>query len=270
MGRGMSNSDGYTLDNAWQHARERLALLEAAADPGTARHLEALGVAPGWRCWEAGGGGGSIAAWLCERVGPDGQVLATDLDTRFLDALDLPNLQVRRHDIVAESAPEGGFDLIHARALLVHLPAREAVLDRFVGALKPGGRLLLEEPDYVSKVADPGNNARANDVFARVRAAEAVWMESAGIDQYYGRHLYAALLRRGLEDIAGEGLVPIARGGTPLARFYRLTAEQSQQRYLSAGVSEADFDAFLVLHDDPDFVWIQGTMFAAWGRGPGE
>jgi SAM-dependent methyltransferase len=264
----MSNLAGYTLDNAWQHARERLELLEALSDPGSIRYLEALGVASGWRCWEAGGGGGSIAAWLCEQVGPDGQVLATDLDTRFLDALNIPNLHVRRHNIVTEAAPEGGFDLIHARALLVHLPAREAVLDRFVAALKPGGRLLLEEPDYVSKVADPGNDARANEVFARVRAAEVEWMDTAGIDQYFGRHVYAVLVRRGLEDISGEGRVPIARGSTPLARFYRLTAEQSRQRYLSAGVSEDDFNAFLALHDDPDFVWMQGTLFAAWGRKP--
>lgn len=45
----------YTLDNAWQNTRERLALLEALTDPYTIRHLEALGVAPGWRCWEAAG-----------------------------------------------------------------------------------------------------------------------------------------------------------------------------------------------------------------------
>ena len=266
----MQRSDAtYTLDNAWQHARERLALLEALADPGTIRHLEALGVAPGWRCWEAGAGGGSIAAWLCRRTGPAGRVVATDLDTRFLDALDYPNLDVRRHDIVAETPPGGAFDLIHARALLVHLPAREAVLDRMVAALRPGGRLLLEEPDYVSKVPDPGNDPRANEVFARVRAAEARWMAEAGIDEEYGRHMYAALLRRGLEEVSAEGRVPVARGGTPLARFYRLTAEQSRERYLGAGLTAEDFDAYLALHDDPDFVWTQGTIFAAWGRKPG-
>lgn len=265
----MADPSGYTLDNAWRHARERLALLESLSDPGTIRHLEALGIGPGWRCWEAGGGGGSIAAWLCERVGPSGRVLATDLDTRFLDALDYPNLEVRRHDIVAEAPPEGPFDLVHTRALLVHLPAREVVLDRMVAALGPGGRLMVEEPDYVTKVTDPGNDARANELFARVRAAEARWMAEAGIDQAFGRHLYAALMRRGLEEISAEGRVPVARGGTDLARFYRLSAEQSRERFLRAGVSEADFDAFLTLHDDPNFVWLQGTIFAAWGRKPG-
>jgi SAM-dependent methyltransferase len=254
----MQPSDArYTLDNAWQHARERLALLEGLADPSTIRHLESLGVAPGWCCWEAGAGGGSIAAWLCEHTGPNGRVVATDLDTRFLEALDYPNLDACRHDIVAETPPGDAFDLVHARALLVHLPERETVLDRMVAALRPGGRLLLEEPDYVSKVPDPGNDPRANEVFARVRAAEARWMAEA-----------AALLRRGLEEVSAEGRVPVARGGTPLAHFYRLTTEQSRQRYLGAGLTAEEFDAYLALHDDPNFVWIQGTIFAAWGRKP--
>ena len=94
-------------------------------------------------------------------------------------------------------------------------------------------------------------------------------MAEAGIAEAYGRHGYAALLRRGLEEVAAEGRVGVARGGTPLARFYRLTAEQSRERYLGAGLTAEGFAAYLALHDDPDFVWIQGTMFAAWGRKPG-
>jgi SAM-dependent methyltransferase len=262
----MTAASEYTLDNAWKHARERLALLEALADPGTIRHLETLGVAAGWRCWEAGGGGGSIAAWLCERVGPTGHVIATDVDTRFLAALAYQNLDVRRHDIVAESPPEGGLDLVHARALLGHLPQRELVLDRMVAALRPGGCLLIEEADGISKLTDPGNDVRANEVFARVRAAEAAWMVEAGIDQHLGRRVCGALLRRGLVALGAEGRVPVVQGGSELARFYRLSAQQSRARYLGAGVSEQDFDAFLSLHDDPAFVWIQATIFAAWGR----
>jgi SAM-dependent methyltransferase len=258
----------YTLDNAWQHARERLSLLEALSDPGTIGHLETIGVAPGWRCLEAGGGGGSIAAWLCRRVGSKGRVLAIDIDTRFLDALDYPNLDVRRHDIVADPLPAGEFDLVHARALLVHLPGREQALDQMVAALRPGGWLLLEEPDYFSKVADPANAPEANKLFERVRSAEARWMAEAGIDQSYGRRLFGALVRRGLTDVAGEGRVPVARGGSELARFYRLTAEQSRGRFLAAGVTPQEFDAFLALHDDPNFDWLQGTIMAAWGRLP--
>jgi hypothetical protein len=81
-------SNTYLLPNAWHQARERLALLERVLDPGTTRHLDELGVAAGWECLEFGAGGGSIAAWLCARVGSTGRVVATDLDTRFLEALE--------------------------------------------------------------------------------------------------------------------------------------------------------------------------------------
>ncbi len=128
----------YSHDNTWVLARERLALLEARADPGTIRHLEALGVGDGWRCLEIGGGGGSITAWLCRRVGPAGRVVATDINTRFLEALDFRNLEVRVHNIVADDLEQGAFDLVHARTVLMHLRQRPTALERMVSALKPG------------------------------------------------------------------------------------------------------------------------------------
>src|SRR6516162_11866108 len=100
---GDAMTDVYTLDNAWTQARERLGQLEAVHDPGSIRHLERLGVTEGWHCLEVGAGGGSIAAWLCDKVGPTGHVLATDLDTRFLDRLEYSHLEVRRHDIGADA-----------------------------------------------------------------------------------------------------------------------------------------------------------------------
>src|SRR6266508_3634523 len=101
----------YLLDNAWHQARERLALLEEGLDPGTIRHLERLEVGPGWHCLEVGAGGGSIAAWLCERVGPTGRVVATDIDTRFVRALAYPRLETRQHNIVTDALEHGVFDL---------------------------------------------------------------------------------------------------------------------------------------------------------------
>lgn len=51
----------------------------------------------------------------------------------------------RRHNLVADAAPPGQFDLILCRNVLFYLaPAhRERVLDLLAGALRPGGLLLL-------------------------------------------------------------------------------------------------------------------------------
>ena len=71
----------YAFANRRAVQPERLRLLAALLDDGTFRLLERLGVQPGWRCLEVGAGGGSVAAWLCDRTAPGGSVLATDLDT---------------------------------------------------------------------------------------------------------------------------------------------------------------------------------------------
>jgi len=89
-------TSNYVFDNAQENAKVRYHDLSALYDARTIRHLEQLGIERGWSCLEVGGGGGSIASWLCERVGDQGRVLATDIEPRFLQALPYGNLQVRR------------------------------------------------------------------------------------------------------------------------------------------------------------------------------
>src|SRR5690349_3881325 len=105
----------YVFDNAWQEERRRLDAVEAGWDPVSVASLQTIGVLEGWSCLEVGAGGGSIASWLCDRVGTDGRVVATDLDPRFLNAINAPNLEVRRHDIVRDAVEAGSYDLVHAR-----------------------------------------------------------------------------------------------------------------------------------------------------------
>ena len=85
----------YVFDNAAPIAGARLGALAAVYDPASIRHLAARGVACGWQCLEIGGGLGTITRWLSDRVGPEGRVLTTDIDTRFLEALQLANVEVR-------------------------------------------------------------------------------------------------------------------------------------------------------------------------------
>src|SRR5262249_9995586 len=102
--------------------RERLGLLTRLTDPIPTRRLLRLGVGAGWDCLDVGAGDGSVARWLADRVGPQGRVVATDLDPRFLIGLDLHNLEVRRHDLVRDDLEAGGYDLVHCRFVLMHLP----------------------------------------------------------------------------------------------------------------------------------------------------
>lgn len=260
----------YLLDNSWQEQRRRLAALEAWFDPGTIRHLEALGVASGWRCLEVGAGGGSVARWLVDRVGPQGHVLATDLDTRFLDALQSPHLEVRRHNVLSDPLPEGAFDLVHARFVVEHLADRMTALRNMARALKPGGWLLVEETDSASWVPDPTGDPEAAALFAKWTAAYARLFETTGATIYAGRRAYGELRALGLADVGAEGRVFMVQGGSePAGEVWRLTAQQVSARIVAAGLLTADEMARVVaLLGDPDFAWMEGLVMAAWGRKP--
>lgn len=140
----------YLLDNTQAEAGARFDALSTLFDPSTFRHIDALGIEPGWRCWEVGAGGRSVPEWLASRVGLGGRVLATDIDVSWLtDGHEAapPSYEVRRHDIGTDPMVEESFDLVHARLVLVHVPQRAAALRTLVRSLRPGGWLLLEDAD---------------------------------------------------------------------------------------------------------------------------
>ncbi|MDQ1502768.1 MAG: hypothetical protein QOD57_495, partial [Actinomycetota bacterium] len=90
----------YLFGHDWEQERRRLDLLEQVFDLATQDYLGRLPLPAGGHCLEVGAGAGSVAAWLCNQVGADGRVVATDLGTDFLETLTEKNLEVRRHDIV--------------------------------------------------------------------------------------------------------------------------------------------------------------------------
>ncbi len=258
----------YSFDNSWEKARSRLSALQARFDPGTIRHLEALGVSEGWRCLEVGAGAGSIAAWLSKRVGPDGHVLATDLDTRLIDDLQGPNLVVRRHDIVHEALPSAEFDLAHARAVLSHLPERNEVLDKMVAAVRPAGWLLCEDLDRMTIALVTPDDPAARDLYLKVEGAVADAMAARGYWHEYGRRLPERLAAAGLVDVNAEGRTFLQRPG-PDALMARLTAEQLSSDMLASGtINESDLRAYFELLEHPGFLAQTGLMVAAWGRRP--
>ena len=259
---------GYVFDNAAEReAQARFAALPALYDPGTIRHLEALGVGPGWRCLEVGAGGGSIARWLAARAGPGGHVLATDVDPRFLERLAGPSLEVRRHDITTDPLPDAAFDLAHARLVLGHLPAREAALDRMVAALRPGGWLLLEDFDSLSQRPDPAINPAER----RLRLYEAMLqaMTARGVDLRLGRLLPGRLRARGLADVGAEGRVLLWQGAAAGAALLRANFAQLRGPIAAAaGLTAAEFDGELARLEDPDLLNPAPVLWAVWGRRP--
>ncbi len=265
---GSSGNATYALDNAGKEASARFDALAAMYDPGTIRHLEELGVSSGWHCLEVGGGGGSIAAWLAARVGAAGRVVVTDINPRFLQALRAPNLEVRRHDIVNDALPEGAFDLVHSRLVLLHLAEREKALDRMVAALKPGGWLVDEEFDASSIL--PNSAVDAREVLLKTLIGTRRVMEDRGADdRRFARQLFGRLRAHGLVDVAAEGSLSMWHSGSPGVSLLRANFEQLHSTMIEAGyITEEEFDQDLARLDDPSFMMPSPIMWTACGRRP--
>jgi SAM-dependent methyltransferase len=244
--------------------RERLRLMGAVRDPHTIRHLEEIGVSHGWRCIDVGAGGGSIARWLSERVGPTGRVLATDLDTTALEQAAMTHVDVVRHDIVNDELEENAFDLAHTRYLLLWLAEREEALRRIVAAVRPGGWVLVGDVDV--RTVTP---AQPNDVYARVNDAFFATMSSAGADVAYGHKLPAALEAQGLEGVHAEGIRLYTRGGSDTSRLWAMTLTGVRDEMADDGtISHQEIDETLALLADSRFAWWTATLWLARGRKP--
>lgn len=259
----------YIFDNAAERETEqRFSSLESLYDPLTARHLSATGIRPGWKCWEIGGGSGSIGLWLSERIGPEGHVLMTDIDPRFLAEKGRDNLEVRRHDVGLDPLPDSAFDLIHTRLVLIHVPQREVTIARLASALKPGGWLIVE--DYDTMLIDrafPCANADDAALARKCFGALRTLMELRGMDMSWGRSLYGRLVASALVNVAADAHFEFRRGGSPGARLDKANLGQVREHMLDEQLlTSEELDRMLRLLDDLDFVVAAPVMFSARGQ----
>lgn len=210
----MTTDSGYLLANAARQSSDRFAALSAVFNHVTFTHLDAIGIGPGWRCWEVGAGGPSVPDWMAQRAGPSGRVVATDIDTTWLQAAS-PGIDVRTHDVASEPPPDDDFDVVHARLVLVHLPRRAQALANMVRSLRPGGWLIVEDFDtalITDACLDATNDAqrRAN----RLRHGFVNLLAARGVDLAYGRKLPHILRGAGLAPVLADAWFPLTHPAT--------------------------------------------------------
>jgi SAM-dependent methyltransferase len=199
-------------------------------------------------------------------------VVATDLDPRFLADEAIANLEVRQHDIVSDPLEEGTFDLVHARAVLEHIPARTQALARMVQATRPGGWVVVEDihlggpmiPVTLRYVMPPEHVSLCERV---IRAFEALFT-TAGVDVELGAHLPGLLHAAGLTQVGAELHGRFVWGGSG-RDFGRLSLEHLQGRMIGAGLlTEEEIAHFLALTRQPNFGYLPLPMVTAWGQRP--
>lgn len=255
---------GYAFPPHPERLGEQHRWLSAAYDPVTLPRLAATGVTRGWRCLEVGTGGGSVARWLAERVAPDGEVVATDL--RPPPGPPPPGVVYLAHDIVEDPLPKGEFDLVVARLVLQHLPAREAVLARLAGALAPGGWLQVDEFDisYEPPLLVP--DAAAERLYRRFLAAKEAALRAAGGQPRWGREVAAAMRAAGLVEIDPRPHVELRTPESASLRLQLHHTHHLRDRLLAAGMTEAELAAVRALMRDPSFLACSSVLYSVQGR----
>ncbi|WP_328464257.1 methyltransferase domain-containing protein [Streptomyces sp. NBC_00448] len=137
---------------------DRIAYQDRLAATGAARAykraaLDALAIRPGHTVLDLGCGPGTDLPALADEAGPGGTVLGVDRDpdmaarARTRTAL-LPSTHVQLADLHALPFPDASVDRAHTDRVLQHVadPARALAEARRV--LRPGGLLVMAEPDW--------------------------------------------------------------------------------------------------------------------------
>lgn len=263
----MAGDDSYLLPNRRPGTGRRLAALAQVFDPVSQRLAREVGLTEGWRVWEVGAGGPSLPAWFSAQVGEQGRVLATDVDTSWLVG-GTSGFEVLEHDVAAEPAPAGGFDLVHARLVLVHLPRRDQALAAMVGALRPGGWLIVEDADpSLQPLACPDEHGPAERLANRLKDAFRTLMAERHADLAFGRTLPARLRAAGLYQVRAMGHFPF--GGAACNMLERTTVEQVRQQLVDRGLAtEDEVECHLAAVDRGALVLTTAPMISAVGRRP--
>lgn len=262
----MPSDGGYLLDNQQVEAGQRFDALSELFNASTFRHLSAVGLGPGWQVWEAGAGGPSVPSWLAEQVGPDGRVLATDIDTTWMN--NTQRFEVRRHDVGVDPPPMGPFDLVHARLLLVHVPQRDHALAAMMSVLRPGGWLVLEEADpALQALVCPDETGPAEQLANRLKAGFRRLLTERGVDLAYGRTLPGRLRGAGLVEVGADAYFPIT--GPACVELERASVEQLRDRLVAGGIAtDAEIEQHLINVTSGRLDLATSPMVSSWGRTP--
>jgi ubiquinone/menaquinone biosynthesis C-methylase UbiE len=253
-----------------QAGAERLRLINRVKWPTTEQLLNKAGLRAGMRVLDLGCGGGAVTLRIGALVGAEGEVVGIDLDPSILrlaqrEAED-SNLPVTFRHLGAEELEEvAAYDFAYSRYLLSHLRHPERALEAMVRALRPEGRLAVEDIFFPGHVCYPPNAA-----FDRYVELYQAVVRTKGADPAIGARLMGMALDAGLADVQVELVVPVFRHGEG-KRAAQVTVEHIREAVLGTRLATstevdaivADLEAFA---DDERTLMSIAPTFQVWGR----
>jgi ubiquinone/menaquinone biosynthesis C-methylase UbiE len=160
----------------------------------------------GFRVLDVGSGLGQFTYQMSQAIGEGGFCLGIERDTSQISVARknhvATNLEFRQGDAMnLPLAPTEWetFDIAHTRFLLEHLPNPSKAVSAMVNALKPGGRIVLEDDDHESMILFPEPLG-----FKELWTAYMQSYMEVGNDPFIGRKLTKLLLDQGLKNIQND------------------------------------------------------------------
>lgn len=241
-----------------------------------ASFLDEIGLQPGARVLEIGCGPRGCLDLLSARVGPYGSVVGVErsaeavaIAREFAAERGLRNVDVLHGDGQSTNLPNGSFDLVTARLVLVNVPSPEAIISEAVALTRPGGSVAFHEVDWAAMICDPPSEAwtRLIDLFV-------IYTERNGMDLFIGRKLPRLLRNAGLLDIRTKAIVHVHTPEDPRRTLVLDFAENLRERLLAQNfITEPEFRDLketVRLHvASRDTLIVYGPYFQVWGRKPG-
>jgi 2-polyprenyl-3-methyl-5-hydroxy-6-metoxy-1,4-benzoquinol methylase len=261
----MSTRTTYMFDNTTDEAQNQLGFLAGILDAHSFEVLAGLDLAPGSRCLDIGPGAGTVTRWLADAVGQTGRVVALDVAPQHLPATDV--IEVRQGDVRTDDLGPDGYDLIHARLVLMHLPERVEVLRRLTGALRPGGRIVLSEwecsaEDMLVHAADPA----AFDAYLAFHRGLMAIGEAHGLSKIWAREVPAAMAAAGLVDVESAVFNRLWAGGEPGCLLHASNSRQREAALLATGATIGQLETLRTAMADPATLAWSYLMYTTVGR----
>src|SRR6266550_3948449 len=134
--------------------QERLIRQAALLAPFTERFFLGAGLGPGQRVLDIGSGVGDVAMLVAKLVGPSGEVVGAERDSRSIARARARVAEAGLHNVsftqadVSQVQSSKPFDAAVGRLILMFVPDPVSVLSSLVRLMRPGGIIAFQEPSW--------------------------------------------------------------------------------------------------------------------------
>lgn len=209
----MKNANPYIIEGGVQ-GKKRLSVLSEILHEYSKALIGSDGNIEGKSFLDVGCGGGDVSIMVAKMVGVHGHVTAIDFDEKIIRLAedDARRMQINNVSFYTKSAynisDEDAYDIAYSRFLLSHLTDASLVLNNMVRAIKPGGRIIVEDIDFSGHYCYPERWSFAS--YVRLFAAAA---KNNGQNADIGLTLFQMLRSTRLENVSYDVIQPTFNAG---------------------------------------------------------